>query len=208
VIPVLAYTNCNSVELFLNGRSLGEKRREFPAEGTSGGWNSYALPVVAATTGDLHFSWDVPYEPGELLALGRLRNGEGACVASVRTAGPPAAIHLLVDRDTISADPGDVAHLTFEIVDSAGTVVPTAGNLVTVKVTGGSLVVLDNADMRDLESYRTDHRHAFNGRGLAIVRAELPGAIALTASADGLRPASITVRAVRGHPPATIPAAR
>ena len=44
VIPVLAYTNCNIVELFLNGRSLGEKRLEFPAQGTSGGWNSYALP--------------------------------------------------------------------------------------------------------------------------------------------------------------------
>ena len=208
VIPVLAYTNCNSVELFLNGRSLGEKRREFPAQGTSGGWNTYALPVVAATTGDLHFSWDVPYEPGQLLALGRLRIGEGACVASVNTAGPPAAIHLSVDRDTITADPGDLAHVAFEIVDSAGTVVPTAGNLVTVNVTGGALVVLDNADMRDLESYRSGRRHAFDGRGLAIVRAEQPGAIAVTASADGLRPASITVRAVRGHPPATIPAAR
>ena len=208
VIPVLAYTNCNSVELFLNGRSLGEKRREFPAQGTSGGWNTYALPVVAATTGDLHFSWDVPYEPGQLLALGRLRIGEGACVASVNTAGPPAAIHLSVDRDTITADPGDLAHVAFEIVDSAGTVVPTAGNLVTVNVTGGALVVLDNADMRDLESYRSGRRHAFDGRGLAIVRAEQPGAIAVTACAEGLRTASITVRAVRGHPPAAIPAAR
>ncbi len=47
VIPVMAYTNCNSVELFLNGRSLGEKHLEFPAQGTSGGWNTYALPVVA-----------------------------------------------------------------------------------------------------------------------------------------------------------------
>ena len=208
VIPVVAYTNCNSLELFLNGRSLGEKRREFPAQGTSGGWNTYALPVVAATTGDLHFSWDVPYEPGQLLALGRLRNGEGACVASVRTAGPPAAIRLSVDRDTITADPGDVAHVTFEIVDSAGTVVPTAGNLVTVKVTGGALVVLDNADMRDLDSYRSGRRRVFDGRGLAIVRAEQPGAIAVTACAEGLRTASITVRAVRGHPPAAIPAAR
>ena len=64
VIPVLAYTSCNIVELFLNGRSLWEKRLEFPAQGTSGGWNSYAKPVVNATTSDLHMSWDVPYEPG------------------------------------------------------------------------------------------------------------------------------------------------
>ena len=71
VIPVLAYTNCNSVELFLNGRSLGEKRLEFPAQGTSGGWNSYAQPVVNATTDDLHLTWDVPYEPGVLRAVGK-----------------------------------------------------------------------------------------------------------------------------------------
>ena len=44
MIPVLAYTNCNIVELFLNGRSLGEKRLEFPAQGTAGGWNTYAQP--------------------------------------------------------------------------------------------------------------------------------------------------------------------
>jgi beta-galactosidase len=170
VIPVLAYTNCNSVELFLNGRSLGEKRLEFPAQGTSGGWNSYAEPVVNPTTTDLHLSWDVPYEPGELRALGRRRNGEGACVASVRTAGPPAAIRLTADRDTISTDRGDVAHVTFEIVDSAGTVVPTADNLVRFTVAGGAIVVVDNADLQDLEPYRTDRRQAFNGRGLAIVR--------------------------------------
>ena len=126
----------------------------------------------------------------------------------MRTAGPPAALRLTVDRDTITTDPGDVAHVAFEIVDSAGTVIPAAGNLVTVKVTGGSLVVLDNADMRDLEPYRSGSRRAFNGRGMAIVRAAEPGALTLTAGADGLRAASLTVHAIRGHPPAAIPAAR
>ena len=96
VIPVLAYTNCNTVELFLNGRSLGEKRIEFPAQGTSGGWNSYAEPRVNATTNDLHVSWDVPYEPGVLRAVGKKRDGTVACEAEVRTAGPPAAHPALV----------------------------------------------------------------------------------------------------------------
>jgi beta-galactosidase len=208
VIPVLAYTNCNSVELFLNGRSLGEKRLEFPAQGTSGGWNSYALPVVTPTTNDLHLSWDVPYEPGELLALGRLRNGEGACVASVRTAGAPAAIKLSVDRDTITTGPGDVVHVTFEIVDSAGTLVPTAGDVVRIAVTGGDILALDNADLQDRGSYGEGRRHAFNGRGLAIVRAAQPGVLRLDASADGLRPASVSVQVLRGAAMATIPAAR
>lgn len=208
VIPVLAYTNCNSVELFLNGRSLGEKRLEFPAQGTSGGWNSYALPVVNATTNDLHFTWDVPYEPGELRALGRRRNGEGACVASVRTAGTPAAIHLIADRDTITAAPGDVALVRLEIVDSAGTVVPTAESLVHVAVTGGTLQALDNGNLQDHDPYRTDQRHAFNGLGLAIIRAAQAGLLRVTASADGLRSASVTITVVRGIMPPTIPAAR
>src|ERR1041384_4839427 len=91
VIPVLAYTNCNFVELFLNGRSLGEKRLEFPAQGTSGGWNTYAAPRVNATTADLHVSWDVPYQPGVLRAVGKRRDGTRACEAEVRTAGPPLA---------------------------------------------------------------------------------------------------------------------
>lgn len=208
VIPVLAYTNCNIVELFLNGRSLGEKRMEFPAQGTSGGWNSYALPVVNATTGDLHLSWDVPYEPGVLKAVGKTRDGKVACQAAVRTAGPPVAIRLTADRDTIPAVPGDVALVTFEIVDSAGTVVPVANNLVGFTVTGGTILALDNADMRDHDRYQSDHRTAFNGRGLAILRAERPGLLVLTASADGLRPTSVRLQVIPGNAPKEIPAAR
>jgi beta-galactosidase len=207
VIPVLAYTNCNSVELFLNGRSLGEKRLEFPAQGTSGGWDSYAQPRVFATTSDLHLSWDVPYEPGELRALGRRRNGEGACAASVRTAGAPAAIRLVVDRDTLTTGSGDVAHVTFEIVDSAGTVVPTADNLVHFTITGGKVLVVDNANLRDLEPYRADRRHAFNGRGLAILSAPQPGVLRLTASADGLGLASVSIPVKRGVAPEAVPVA-
>jgi len=92
IIPVLAYTNCNSVELFLNGRSLGVKRLEFPAQGTSGGWNSYAQPPVHVTTDDLHLTWDVPYAPGVLRAKGSTRDGKACAEAELRTAGPPAAV--------------------------------------------------------------------------------------------------------------------
>jgi beta-galactosidase len=208
VIPVLAYTNCNSVELFLNGRSLGEKRIEFPAQGTSGGWNSYAQPVVRATTNDLHLSWDVPYEPGILRAVGKRRDGTVACNAELRTAGPPAAIRLSPDRDTVTAAPGDVALVTFEIVDSGGTVVPTADDLVRFAVTGGSIVALDNADLQDHDPYQSDHRHAFNGRGLAILRATQPGLLTLTASANGLRGASVTIRVRAGDAPPAVPPAR
>jgi beta-galactosidase len=159
MIPVLAYTNCNSVELFLNGRSMGEKRLEFPAQGTSGGWNSYALPVVNPTTNDLHLTWDVPYEPGVLRAVGKQRDG-AACTDEVRTTGAPAAVRLVADRDTITDAKSDVAHVTFEIVDAAGLVVPIAGDLVRVTVTGGDLLALDNADLQDQSrlSHRTTTR--------------------------------------------------
>jgi beta-galactosidase len=207
VIPVLAYTNCNIVELFLNGRSLGEKRLEFPAQGTSGGWDTYARPVVHPTTNDLHLSWDVPYEPGVLRAVGTRRNGTPACEAEVRTAGAPAAVRLVPDRETITTSPGDVAEVTFEIVDSSGTVVPTADNLVNLTASGGTILVVDNANLGDLDPYRSDRRHAFNGRGLAILRAPRPGLLRLTASAAGLKAASVSVRVVRGTAPAAIPAA-
>jgi beta-galactosidase len=207
MIPVLAYTNCNSVELFLNDRSMGEKRLEFPAQGTSGGWNSYALPVVNPTTNDLHLTWDVPYEPGVLRAVGKRRDG-AVCNDEVRTAGPATAIRLVADHDTIADGRGDVAHVTFEIVDAAGTVVPIAGDLVRVTVTGGDLLALDNADLQDQSGYRTGQRRAFNGRGLAIVRATKPGLVRVEASAAGLRSSSITLNVVRGRATPVVPSAR
>jgi beta-galactosidase len=207
MIPVVAYTNCNTVELFLNGRSMGEKRLEFPAQGTSGGWNSYALPVVNPTTNDLHLVWDVPYEPGVLRAVGKRRDG-AVCNDEVRTTGAPSAIRLVADRDTIVDRPSDVAHVAFEIVDAAGAVVPTAGNLVRVTATGGDLLALDNADLQDQSGYRTGQRRAFNGRGLSIVRATKPGLVRVDASADGLRSASITLHVVPGRAMPMVSAAR
>jgi beta-galactosidase len=205
VIPVLAYTNCTSVTLYLNGRSLGEKRMQFPAPGTSGGWNSYAGPHVATTTNDLHFEWDVPYEPGVLKAVGE-RDGKEVCRAEVRTTGRPAAVRLTTDRDTVTADPRDVALVRFAIVDSAGTVVPTADNVVHVMVSGAgaSIVALDNGDLFNHEPYHMDHRAAFNGRGLAILRATMPGVLRVTVTADGLTSATMTLDVEAGKPVAVL----
>jgi len=208
VIPVLAYTNCSSVELFLNGRSFGVEAKEFPAQGTSGGWNSYALPVVRASTSDLHFSWDVPYQPGVLRAVGTRRDGSACAVAEVRTAGSPAAVRLLAERDTVTSAPGDVALVRFAIVDSAGTVVPTADDLLHVTVSGGSIVALDNGDMQGHDPYRTDSLRAFNGRGMAILKGTLPGPLTVTARADGLGETRVTIQVVRGAVPETILPAR
>ncbi len=207
MIPVLAYTNCTSVELFLNGKSMGTKRLQFPQPGTSGGWNSYATPPVRVTTNDLHVTWDVPYEPGVLTAVGT-RDGQVACHDTVRTAGPAAAVRVTPERDTITAAPGDVALVRFAIVDAHGTVVPTADNDVHVSVSGGTIVGLDNGDLRNHEPYRMDHRTAFNGRGLAILRADKPGVLRVTMSAAGLRSQTVDVEVIQGHPVPAVPSAR
>jgi beta-galactosidase len=97
-----------------------------------------------------------------------------------------------------------VALVRFEIVDSAGVVVPTAKDLVRIAVAGGTTVTLDNGDLRDLDPYHSDRRHAFNGRGLAILRAGEPGQMRVTATAEGLKSASITLRVARGSVPEVI----
>jgi beta-galactosidase len=130
------------------------------------------------------------------------------CQAETRTAGPPAAIRLSVDRNTITAAPGDVAHVTFDVVDSAGVVVPTASHRVTFTVTGGNILAIDNANLQDLEPYSKENRRAFNGRGLAYVRSAQPGQVTIRASAAGLREGSLTITVERGQPVATVPAAR
>jgi beta-galactosidase len=101
-----------------------------------------------------------------------------------------------------------VAHVTLEIVDSAGTVVPTANHLVRFTVSGGTILALDNANLRDLDPSHSDRRRAFDGRGLAILRAATAGAVRLTASADGLPAASIRVQVTRGRPAPVIAPAR
>lgn len=206
VIPVLAYTNCNTVELFLNGRSLGEQRKEFPSQGTSGGWNSYALPVIQPTTADLHFRWDVPYEPGVLRAVGRKRDGSAGCGSEVKTAGAATAIVAAAERSTITTARGDVAMVRVQIVDANGVLVPMANDRFCVAVTGGRVAALDNGNLQDLEPYRLDCRKAFNGRGLIVVRPGTPGRLTVIITAPGLTTGEATIHVVRGNSQAIVPA--
>jgi beta-galactosidase len=198
VIPVMAYTNCDAVELFVNGKSYGEKRMEFPRQGNSGGWNSYAFPQVLATTADLHLSWDVPYAPGTLKAVGK-KNGKIVCTEVIETAGKPAAMRLTVDNKQITADNQDVAHIKIEIIDAKGNIVPTADNLIQYKITGnGKLIGLDNGNPADHEPYKSNKRKVFNGMGLAIIQAgKIPGKVTITASAEGLVDASVEILVIK-----------
>jgi beta-galactosidase len=205
-IPMLAYTNCDAVDLYLNGKFIAEKRLEFPRQGTSGDWNRYARPLIFPTTADLHLSWDVPYQPGVLKAVGK-RNGKVVAVQEVRTAGPPAALRLSVDRDSIFADIRDVAHVKVEVVDADGVVVPTAEVPVQFSLSGtGRLLAVDNGNPLDHDSYQADRRRTFNGLALAMVQSTREtGVVQLTARADGLQEASVDIEVRPSAVPPAIP---
>ena len=193
-MPVLAYTNCDAVELFVNGKSYGEKRLEFPRQGNSGSWNRYEFPQKNATTGDLHISWDVTYEPGTLKAVGK-KNGRIVCTEIIETTGKPAAMRLTADRNQLIADNEDAAHVTVEVIDEKGRVVPASDNLIRYKITGaGKLLGLDNGNPADHEPYNSGQRKVFNGLGLALIQAgKIPGKITLTASSEGMKDVSVEI---------------
>ena len=202
-IPVLAYTNVDAVELYLNDRFVGEKRVEFPRQGTTGSWNGYAEPQVFPTTGDLHLQWDVPYEPGVLRAVGK-RASEVVVTQEVRTAGPPAALRVTVDRREIRAGERDVAHVEVAVVDARGTVVPDADHLVrfTVEGAAGRLLAVGNGNPADHSSYRGPERRAFHGLVLAMIQStDETGAVRIAVEADGLAPVTVEVDVVEGAPP-------
>jgi beta-galactosidase len=192
VIPVLAYTNCDTVELLLNGKSYGVKSLEFPRQGNSQAWNKYDRPFVRTNTADLHLSWDVTYAPGVLKAIG-YRNGHEVAEDSVVTSGAPAAIRLIMDTGGLYADGQDVALLHVEVLDAQGRFVPTAGNALSFTVEGvGRLIGTDNGDPADDHFFGSNRCTAFNGRAYAVIQTGLQsGRITIRVSGDGLAGAKV-----------------
>jgi len=197
IVPVVAYTNCDTVELFVNGKSYGMKIQEFPHQGHSGGWNKYAKPYVGVTTADLHLSWDVAYQPGTIKAVGHKEGKQ--VVEEIQTTGAAAAIRLIADS-LINADGNDVALVHADVVDDKGNVVPDASNQLTFDVKGpGKLIGVDNGNARDDESFKLNSRKAFNGHAFAVIQsAGGAGNIVLTVSGDGLKPATVNITARKG----------
>jgi beta-galactosidase len=195
IVPVSCFTNCDTVELFLNGRSFGVKGFAFPRLGMEGRYGNYpARAKVTRTTADLHLTWDVPYEPGVLKAVG-MQDGKIVSIVEVFTTGDPTTLSLSADRELIVADQRDVAHLTVQILDGKGRAVPIVDNEVTFELAGeGSLLGVDNGNPESHEDYRSNRRRAFNGLCLAIVQSTgKPGQIRVTAASPALKPASVII---------------
>jgi beta-galactosidase len=172
ITPVHVYTSGDEAELFLNGRSLGRKKKE-----------------------PLHYRlrWDdVKYEPGELKVVA-YKNGRKWAEDVVKTTGPPAKVLLKADRDTIKADGQDLSYIMVTIADKNGLMVPRADNLVRFEISGpGEIVAVDNGDATSHDPFQAKERKAYNGLCLVIVgtKAGAPGTITLKAQAEGLAAAT------------------
>ena len=172
-VDVVTYFNADEVELFLNGRSQGTKRKQGD---------------------DMLVFWRLPYEPGMLKAVSR-KNGRVVLTREVRTAEAPARIILEPDRRTIKADGTDLSFVTVKVVDRNGTVVPMADNLIKFELTGaGSIAGVDNGYQASHEGFKRKQRKAFHGLALAIVQSKQNrGQIVLKATSDNLQPASVVI---------------
>ncbi len=171
---VEAYSNCDDVELFLNGKSLGRKSK--PADDS---------PRV----------WNVEYEPGTLLAVG-YNAGIAVAEYELRSAGKPAKLSVTVDKNSISNNWDDVATVMVTVTDANGVRISDATDLVTFSIEGaGRIAAVDSADFNSHEPYRATSRRAFQGTCFALVKANaVRGRIRLIASAPGLAGQSVEIR--------------
>ncbi len=170
-IWVWAESNCDEVELLLNGRSLGKK----------------AMPRYG------HLEWQAPYTPGAITGKAYIQ-GKEVLRKRIETTGPPAAIRLMPDRKTLHGDGEDVSFVTVQVTDARGRIVPDANNMVDFQIDGGRIIGVGNRDPVCHEPDQAERRSAFNGLAQVIVQAPRKGTkIVLTAKSATLETASVVI---------------
>ena len=174
---VWAYTNCEEVELFLNGVSLGTKKK---------------------AGDDLHLMWRIPFSPGELKAIART-GGKEVLTQTIRTAGDAAKLILEAEKTEVKADGKELFFITAKVVDKNGVIVPTADNLIKFEISGPAIIVgTDNGCQTDLEVLTSTKRKAFNGKCLAIIKAgEISGEVVLTAVSENFQDVVLKLQTVK-----------
>ncbi|HYF70642.1 MAG TPA: beta-galactosidase GalB [Ohtaekwangia sp.] len=176
VTPVHVFTNGDEAELFLNGKSLGRKKKQ---------------------RFEYRWRWDsVVYNPGELKVIA-YKEGKTWAEKTVKTTGEPVRLEASADRDRIDSDGNDLAFITIRIADKDGQTFPRAKNMIRFSIEGpGEIVATDNGDPTNLVAFPSHEREAFNGLCLVIVRGikGKPGSIKLTAASESLGNCTITVQ--------------
>ena len=172
-IEVWAYSNCDEVELTVNGKKLG--RQTMPRNG--------------------HLKWKAVYQPGKVVAIG-YKNGKRILTETVETTRPASKIVLKADRQTIKADGRDVSVITVEVQDNKGRIVPDACPMLTFRLEGeGRIIGVGNGDPaylgEDHPKEKDCHEFgipAFNGLAQMIIQSsQIPSALTLSCTADGLK---------------------
>ena len=174
LIKVETVTNCESVELLLNGASLGTRD--------------------AVDSPNNSILWYVPYTSGSLKAIGK-NNGQEVSIDEIITAGEPASISVTPDRTCIKADAQDISNLVIDLQDANGVLVPNSDRLVTIEIEGpGTVAGMDNGNLRCLEPYKTNQHSTYWGKCLAVIQStrEL-GRIKVTVKAEGLPDVSVEI---------------
>ena len=177
ITPVHVYTSGDEAELFLNGASLGRKKKE---------------------TFQYRLCWDdVTYQPGELKVTA-YKNGNMWASAVMQTTGVAENLELSADHEIINSDGLDLSFITVRITDKDGLTVPTANNLIRFRIEGaGRIEALGNGDATCLESFQASQYKAFHGLALVIIRSleGKQGPIRLIAESEGMKAGSIEISA-------------
>lgn len=180
-VEVWAYSNCDEVELIVNGKKLG--RQTMPKNG--------------------HLKWQAVYQPGKVVAIG-YKNGKRMLTQQVETTKPAYKIVMKTDRQTISADGRDVAVVTVEVQDTKGRIVPDACPMLTFKLAGdGRILGVGNGDPSYLGADHPNHNDchefsipAFNGLAQVIIQSSRnSSALQLSGEANKLKTGELTINA-------------
>ena len=177
-VPVHVYTSGDEAELFLNGKSLGKRKK---------------------AASEYRLQWnEVIYNPGEL-KVKVWKNGEEWAEDLVKTTTKPAKLNLEADRIEIIADGKDLVFVTVNIVDKNNLLVPKSDNLVHFDVEGpGEIIAVGNGDPTSHEPFISEKRSAFNGKILVIIRSKkTTGTIILNAKSKGLLNSSVEIKATQ-----------
>ena len=181
-VSVWAYSNCDEVELFVNGKSHGKKT--MPRHG--------------------HLEWDAVYKPGKLVAVG-YKNGRKVKTEKVETTEEPAIVSLSADRTAVQADGADVSVITVALKDKKSRVVPDACNDLNIHVDGHMKILgVGNGDPAGRAKERPDdaaardfQMKAFNGYARIFLQAgKMQGKTTLTVTSEGLRTGVINLSTV------------
>ena len=183
-VDVWVYSNCDEVDLLVNGKSQGRK----------------AMPKLG------YLSWKVPYEAGAIEAIG-FRGGAEVSREKRETTGEPAAVALAPDRATLRADHEDVAMVSVQVLDAQGRPVPNANNKIRFRIEGPARMLgTGNGDPATLEPDKLPERSLWAGLAQVIVQAlDEPGTATLIAESEGLKPARLEIKLAPSQRPPFLP---